>query len=327
MKKEKNTLLSTISYITVGQSQKSANLEVFPLFNSVKSKTKYITLKDGLAKGFLEVVEKSESGSVPELRVINKGNKRVLLLDGEELSGAKQNRILNTSILLKKHSDTIIPVSCTEAGRWQYQTDKFYDSDVVATPSLRKKKAVSVLGNLNLSHEFRSDQGEVWNMVDNLLPLVEGDIPSPTRAMKDVFEHKKNDTDTYLNEIRLMEGQHGFIIAINGKVVGIDYFSSAKVFKKLHNKLLKSYALEASIHVEDSFPAFKELAESFLEHLKEVTVTRFKSPGHGYDLRLSGAGLSGNALEYRGEIIHLAVFDFQEDPSGSQPRFRNPTNL
>jgi hypothetical protein len=32
--------------------------------------------------------------------VLNKGNRPVLMLDGEELIGAKQNRIVNLSILV-----------------------------------------------------------------------------------------------------------------------------------------------------------------------------------------------------------------------------------
>ena len=43
------------------------------------------------------ITEVSEGGSVPELRVVNKGDARILVLDGEELRGAKQNRVLNTT--------------------------------------------------------------------------------------------------------------------------------------------------------------------------------------------------------------------------------------
>ena len=39
-------------------------------------------------------------GSVPELRFVNECGAPVLLLDGEELVGAKQNRIINLTILV-----------------------------------------------------------------------------------------------------------------------------------------------------------------------------------------------------------------------------------
>jgi len=55
-------------------------------------------------------------GSVPDLLVDNRGDVRVLFLEGEELIGAKQNRILNTSVLVPAHSKIKIPVSCVEPG-------------------------------------------------------------------------------------------------------------------------------------------------------------------------------------------------------------------
>jgi hypothetical protein len=88
----------------------------------------------------LTIREKGEAGTVPELLVINEADSPVLLLDGEELIGVKQNRTLNTTILLKEHSRTIIPVSCTEAGRWSIVLDRFSHSDLFATPRIREKK-------------------------------------------------------------------------------------------------------------------------------------------------------------------------------------------
>ena len=51
---------------------------------------------------------------MPTLRVINGADRPVLLLDGEELVGAKQNRVLNTSVLVAKGARLDIPVSCVE---------------------------------------------------------------------------------------------------------------------------------------------------------------------------------------------------------------------
>jgi hypothetical protein len=44
-----------------------------------------------------------------------------LLLDGEQLVGAKQNRIPNMIVLVAAQTEVTIPVSCVEQGRWGYQ--------------------------------------------------------------------------------------------------------------------------------------------------------------------------------------------------------------
>jgi hypothetical protein len=54
----------------------------------------YVTLNVVLYNNFIEIKEISEGGSVPELFVENKSDVWVLLLDGEELTDAKQNCIL-----------------------------------------------------------------------------------------------------------------------------------------------------------------------------------------------------------------------------------------
>ncbi len=56
--------------------------------------SEYLTLDEALAAKTATVTEVSESGSVPELYFQNEGDLPVLLLDGEELVGAKQNRVL-----------------------------------------------------------------------------------------------------------------------------------------------------------------------------------------------------------------------------------------
>ena len=81
----------------------------------VQASSSSSTLDEALAGG-LRIRETSESGSVPEPAVENLLAERVLLYDGEELIGAKQNRILNVSVLVEAKSSLTIPVSCVEQG-------------------------------------------------------------------------------------------------------------------------------------------------------------------------------------------------------------------
>ncbi len=74
-------------------------------------------LKETLIQNLLKITELNDSGAVPQLKVMKNAELPVLILDVEELMGAKQNRIVNTNILLSEKFETIIPVSGVEQGR------------------------------------------------------------------------------------------------------------------------------------------------------------------------------------------------------------------
>ena len=100
----------------------------------------YIALGTALAKGDVLVDEVDESGSVPHVRVTNMGDVAVLFLFGEEIRGAKQNRVANASFLVPEKSDVVLDVSCVEAGRWNRASGaRFEGSDEMLAPSLRRK--------------------------------------------------------------------------------------------------------------------------------------------------------------------------------------------
>ena len=89
--------------IHLGDAVIYRNLTILPLYRKTTGgELDYYSLKEGLANGTVEITEISEGGSVPNLKVKNSADKPVLILDGEELIGAKQNRIANTTILVKE---------------------------------------------------------------------------------------------------------------------------------------------------------------------------------------------------------------------------------
>ena len=104
-----------------GKAVQFEGLQVTPLFSGHQFERDYVLLDDGISSGDVSIREVSEQGSVPELALDNRGLRPVLAFDGEELLGAKQNRILNLTILAPAGKITVIPVSCVEAGRWDYR--------------------------------------------------------------------------------------------------------------------------------------------------------------------------------------------------------------
>src|SRR6185436_14593807 len=83
----------TLDTFQLGEPVEHRGIVVTPLFPRRDPAADYITLDEALPRG-LRITETSDSGSVPELFVENTTDSSVLLYDGEELVGAKQNRIL-----------------------------------------------------------------------------------------------------------------------------------------------------------------------------------------------------------------------------------------
>jgi hypothetical protein len=297
--------------LKLGPAQSFKNMAVFPLLSTLDGGPDYLTLKEALEKALLVVTEVSSGGSVPELRVANKADLAVLLLDGEELAGAKQNRVLNTSILIKARSETVIPVSCTEQGRWSYVSSAFRDSDTVMSPKLRGEKARTVATSLSATGEFRADQGTVWDGIKEMEHKTQ--VTSRTGAMKAVYEAKTQELDDYLKAFRLVTGQKGVLAFVNGEPVGFDFLSKEPAFATLFQKLIKSYAMEAILEQKEG--AMKEGAlepEAFLKQASDCREKKYDSVGEGTDYRYEANSIVGSALAVGDHVIHLAFFRVTE---------------
>lgn len=68
---------------------------------------------------------------------------------------------------------------------------------------------------------------------------------SRTRAMKDAFVEREKDMEAFLEAFPLQPGQQGMLLFLNNDLIGIDYVSRAEAYAHLHEKLVKSHALEA----------------------------------------------------------------------------------
>ncbi len=170
------TLANLLAEISIGPEQHYKNMAVFPLLANQGADMEFITLDEALAQRALVITEINESGRVPELKVVNNSRQKILLLDGEELVGAKQNRVLNVTILLAPNSETLIPVSCIEQGRWSYASKEFSSANRTMSADLRKKKTQSVHNRVRESGSFASDQGEIWEEIN--LKFERSQVPS-----------------------------------------------------------------------------------------------------------------------------------------------------
>lgn len=296
-----------LSTITLGKSQTRRGMTVIPVRQPEAAGPVYLSLREAMDKGKLQITEIAESGSVPELKVANGYDCAVLLLDGEELVGAKQNRVLNTTVLLKEHSTTVIPVSCTEQGRWSYSRPDFTDAGVVMPPRLRQQKTRSVSDSLRANNGHRSDQGLIWREIESLSERT--GVMSPTSAMHDVYAARMKALATIQKSFTCVPGQMGLIVLHAGKIVGFDYVSRPAVFAQLFPKLIQSYAMDALASESKGRTAGTlKTAKDFMAQVAKLSSTEHPSVGYGTDLRFSGDNLVGSALAVDSHVIHAAFF-------------------
>lgn len=275
----------------VGGPRSFAGLTVFPLFASERAGVEYVGLDEAASRG-LAVTEVDEAGSVPFLHLVNPLKERVLLYEGEELVGAKQNRILETTILVEAGAKLDIPVRCVEAGRWSYRSRRFAPAPRAAYPALRRHKHLG-FGAL--------DQGEVWNNV--ALKSARLASFSPTTAQEAMYVDRGKTLDEYAQALPRADGQSGALIAIAGEVICLDCVSRSDVFAGLYLKLLRGYALDALERPLERRVA-KATVERFLAGIAGAPRAEQPAVGLGRERRFPG----GRELDVDGETIALSAF-------------------
>jgi len=335
-----NVMKARLQSIQLGEAQTYKNITILPLITLVDGTFQYHTLGEALAAWEIAITETSDNGTVPELKVVNRSQSSILLVDGEEVAGAKQNRVLNTSILIKGVSETVIPVSCTEQGRWSYASQAFSESGNLMARKSRARKTRSVQASLESHGKHDSDQEEVWDGIHEL--QAKACFTSPTSAMSDVYKSQEDDLRQCDAIFQPVPNQIGLLAIIDGRPVGMDMLSLAAAYAKLHSKLVRSYTLEGLLDGHTS-PATTgsvppsaisaeplTLAQAFLAEIQTAEVRPFPSIGHGTDFRYRSAvspkspspsprfSFAGSALVHANEVIHAAFFRM-DDPSTPSP--------
>lgn len=234
---------SFLNAAKLARKQSFKNLTMFPLLAPDGTKPDYLTLEQALERGFVQITEMDQASSVPELRLINKGVKKVLIVEGEELVGAKQNRIVNATFLISGKTEVVIPVSCVEQGRWHHDSDAFEYGDIMMHASLRRRHQADVKFSLKRGQGYRSNQGRIWEDISGKLDRM--NVSAPTAAMADAYESYEGKLSDFLQAFGLIEWQVGAIFAMDSQILGMECFGYSDTFSRFFNKLVKSYALDA----------------------------------------------------------------------------------
>jgi hypothetical protein len=283
-----HSITSTLPF-RVGEPRSFRGLTVIPLFPVDAPVLEYIGLDEAASRGFV-VKEIDEAGAVETLVVGNPLPERVLLYEGEELVGAKQNRVLQKTILVEAGVSLKIPVNCVERGRWSRPLRGFAPAPRAAYPELRMAQ--------------RTGQHAVWAEVGAKSARMHSF--SPTAAAAQLYIDHQPSLDEYLQALPRLDGQAGVLVGIAGRLVCLDYVSRSEVFAGLYSKLLRGYALQA-LETPVDRPLRKAAVGRFLGELELAERKRRPAIGLGEEGLLTECAV-GSELILAGEVFALSAF-------------------
>jgi hypothetical protein len=302
--------------LELGELQHFRRLAVVPLVRRRVSQhcetgAWYLTLDEATSRGLVTIREVDGGGRVPEVQVTNIADQPVLFIDGDELIGAKQNRVVNLTILVPAFTTLKIPVSCVEAGRWKARSHTFIPARHMEFAAARASRMDQVSSSLTACGMAIPDQAAVWNKVH--LKSVALPTHSPTSAMADIFERHASSVEDYVRRFESVPGQVGAIMAIGGEAVGVEILDHPRTLAALLPKILRGYGLDAiepprSPGCEPE-PTILQ-ASNLLALVADASASAetFPGVGLGETLRLRSNGVTGAALILNHQVVHLSAF-------------------
>lgn len=296
------------------------NIEQREEFTVVQFKTAwqdsidYITGRSGIEKHGVKAEEISESATVNDLSIINETEFFVFFTDGDILEGAKQNRVLNTSIFLKPKSKTKVPVSCVERGRWHYRSPDFKPAMDISPPSMRAAKMEQVKFKMRTEGMHYADQGEVWARVAE--DSSRREVHSDTENYMETLRASKEKMRTKVASFSPDPDANGAAIFIGGTLTAFEVFNRRDVYREYFDKIIHAAAFEAvpATETPQPIPEQKAVLETIelLTQIEKSAKEKHKGVGEGTENRFVVERYEGAELLYKESIVHITALPLPE---------------
>ncbi len=303
-----NPVSTMVSVLEVGKPVSHRGLTIIPVYTrKVFSRADYVTLEEALKMKWVEVSE-VEGGRVPQVKISNLSKNVLFLMGGEILTGARQDRILAQDVLLAPGTkNLLVPVYCVEQGRWTHTSQSFTSKSNLGTYKLRAKAA----------EQAPAAQSEIWGEVQAQNSRL--NVASGTSAYQDAYDKEENKTAIsgierkMRDELRLADDTVGVVIGLGGRIIGLDIFANAALFKKQWPKILRSSALSA-LQDDSSRQVGQKDAADFLKSLTGKDYRRKPALDLGYELESSDSASVVKSLVYPEAVLHLSGFPQEDAP-------------
>lgn len=297
--------------LSLGEPIKARGLCVIPILTEeIPNIPAVDTLDAALGKETVRITETSEAGEVPFVHIENMGDQPLMILDGEEILGGKQNRIVNSTLLILAHSTVKTPVSCIQSGRWQPDRADFQSANACFPAKSRAVHKWGVTANVRQSGTHLSRQGEVWDCVASRLHELA--VNSPTANFEEGRQRVTHRIDEFINAIQPIENMVGALfmgqtVTGQAEILGGEILATPTLLGANWSKMIRSYSFEV-INAPNFNGTGIDGAKTWWAGVKETNFTEHPSPAAGIDVRLDTSHLIGSGLLWHDALVHLSCF-------------------
>jgi hypothetical protein len=263
---------------------------------------------EAIAGEKLMIREHGREGTVNTLEAINLGEKYCLLTDMDVLYGAKQNRVVNTSVLIAPHSKQAVNVSCVERSRWSYTSPEFSPAGGVMDPELRSAKVAFLYRDKEAD---RADsQRQIWGMIHD--ELLRSGVQSDTEDYHAILESRKT-TERRKMFSSARTGCNGLVLFAGRAPVFLEAFGNRHAFRFYFPMLMESIPMGKTGQQEgdpmkeaEAFYRLDEMLDDFDEGMEPAGDEALGGVGR---LRWStGNTFKGFQLNFGKQPVHRVSF-------------------
>ena len=297
------------------QYQKAGNIVMVQMETLKGEGFGFLTAAPAIDSGALEIRELRSEGAVNTLLAINHTAHFYLLTDMDMLKGAKQNRVVNTSVLIMPHSKQEVDVSCVERSRWSYNSPTFTPAPRILDTKMRAAKADSLKRD---KKEMKAEtQSKIWGLINE--EMVSNNIINETEDYTSILESRSEKQES---SFKFLPGKNcnGLAVFDGKKLVSFDIFGNRNAYQYYFD-LLAGNALSlvqpgalteatkeaTAIEQAEAFYRLDEYLDLFESELEPPVESENGNVG---TLRWSGAQqYPGFELSFENKLVHLAGFN------------------
>jgi hypothetical protein len=263
-------------------------------------------LEESAARGETIVREVSDEGTVERIVVKHSGERLLLLVDGEQITGARQNRIFNASYLVAPGEEVELPVSCVEQGRWSYTSAAFAAAGTTMTATARSRKVRRISSQLISDGSYDANQSAVWADVSAYLTQV--DVTSASSSLDEGMQTQLVATDAGVEQLSPSRGQIGIALVRGDALVSIDLFASSSTYQRAYSTVVRGLLADAPQKKEPRQECDASLVvRKAVSHWCELRAERRAAPGCGTTLVGQSDDLAFVAIAHGDQLYHAVA--------------------